>query len=312
MNVVCCTDFYYLKYCITMLLSFFDHHRKEDVCIHLLANGLRPEEIEKVRDVVRRFDARFEAYEVDGDFLASLAQGKYSYITPTTYARLFLSEILPVGVDKVIYLDCDLIVLDSLVSLWDCDLDDGYELAAVEDCCSANEEYYARLHLSRDEHRYFNAGVLLINLKTWRESRFAERARDLLDKSGLQLYYADQDVLNVLSVGKTKYLPFRFNLQEAMLRKYVPEVRDESRVGIVKSLSSPAIIHFTYKLKPWCYTSFHPYKEHFYYYFDQTEWSGERPKPTMRERIWRMAWWWASLFNLVNTYHPLPSKFSRH
>ena len=308
MNIVCCTDSLYLKYCITMLLSFFDCHEKEDVFVYLLSNGLRPEDVGKVRDVVNRFNAKFEAYEVDGDFLKSLARGLYDYITPTTYARLFLSEILPVDVDKVIYLDCDLIVLDSLKSLWEYDFCDGYELAAVEDACSANVEYYNRLHLSKEEHRYFNAGVLLINLEAWRKGNFVERARKILDDGEMQLHYADQDVLNVLSVGKVKYLPFRFNLQEAMLRRYVPEIRAEARNEIVQNLSSPAIVHFTYKLKPWCYTSFHPYKEYFYYYFDQTEWSGERPKPTIKERILRMAWWGASLFNLVNTYHPLPSK----
>ena len=108
-----------------MLLSFFDCHKGEEVCVHLLANGLRPEEIEKVRNVVKRFNAKFEVYEVDGDFLGSLAQGRYSYITPTTYARLFLPDILPAEVDKVLYLDCDLIVLDSLESLWKYDFDDG-------------------------------------------------------------------------------------------------------------------------------------------------------------------------------------------
>lgn len=292
-----------------MLLSFFDCHKGEEVCVHLLANGLRPEEIEKVRNVVKRFNAKFEVYEVDGDFLGSLAQGRYSYITPTTYARLFLPDILPAEVDKVLYLDCDLIVLDSLESLWKYDFDDGTELAAVEDSCSANVEYYDRLHLPKEEHRYFNAGVLLINLKAWREGHFVERAKALLDKGDIQLHYADQDVLNILSAGKVKYLPFRFNLQEAMLRKYVPEIRSEAVAEIVESLSSPAIIHFTYKLKPWCYRSFHPYRAWFYHYFDQTEWSGERPKPTMKERVYRLAWWGASLFNLVNTYHPLPPKF---
>lgn len=307
MDIACCTDHKYLKYCITMLLSFFDHHREEDVCVHLLANSLRPEEEQKVRDVVEKFCARIEVYPVDGDFLSSLTQGQYSYITPTTYARLFLSEVLPTDVEKVIYLDCDLIVLDSLVPLWTCSLEKEYELAVVEDSCSANPCYYERLHISNC-HRYFNAGVLLIDLSAWRERKFVELALDLLNTSKLQLDYADQDVLNVLCEGRVKYLPFRFNLQEAMLRRYVPEIGDDARRKIVESLSSPAVIHFTYLLKPWSYTSFHPYREHFYYYFDQTEWCGERPVPTWKERMQRFMWWGASMVKMVNIYHPLPAQ----
>ena len=307
MDIACCTDQIYLKYCITMLLSFFDHHRGEEVCVHLLVNGLHREEIQKVRDVVDKSSAKLEVYKVDGDFLRSLTQGQYSYITPTTYARLFLADILPVEVDRVIYLDCDLIVVDSLLPLWRCSLEDGYELAAVEDSCSANPSYYERLHLS-ECHRYFNAGVLLINLSTWRERKFVNQALEVLHKGALQLDYADQDVLNVLCEGRVKYLPFRFNLQEAMLRRYVPEIGDNARCEIVNDLSAPVVIHFTYILKPWRYTSFHPYRKHFYYYFDQTEWRGERPVPTWKERVERFMWWGASMFNMVNTYHSLPAQ----
>lgn len=306
MEIACSTDRNYLKYCITMLLSLFDHNEGKGIRVHLLANALTDEELTKVRSVVEKHGADFASYDVGNLLLDTLPKGQYGYITPATYARLFLSILLPQEVKRVIYLDCDLLVMDSLQPLWEYPLDEGYEIGAVEDSCSANEGYYNRLHLSKEEHRYFNAGVLLIDLEAWRQADFVGRAKDLLGRRDLQLDYADQDVLNVLSVGKTKYLPFRFNLQEAMLRKYVPEIGVEAREAIVESLSCPAIIHFTYLLKPWCYTSFHPYKRHFYYYFDQTEWRGERPKPTLKERILRMMWWGASLFNWVNTYHPLP------
>ena len=79
MDIACCTDRIYLKYCLTMLLSFFDHHREEDVYVHLLANGLLKEDIKKVRDLVEENNAGFEVYEVDGEFLSSLTSGQYSY-----------------------------------------------------------------------------------------------------------------------------------------------------------------------------------------------------------------------------------------
>ena len=304
MDIACSTDRTYLKYCITMLLSFFDHNEGEEVCVHLLSNGLHTDDIEMVSKVVERHKATLKAYKVDENLLNTFTQGQ-SYITPTTYARLFLPEILPNNVDKVIYLDCDLIVLDSLKPLWDFSLQDGSELAVVEDSCSANPTHYERLHLPKGHH-YFNAGVLLIDLSLWRKKGFTTLAVELLRTSNLSLDYADQDVLNILCTGKIQYLPFRYNLQEPMLRKYIPEIRDEARKEVIESLSSPAIIHFTYRLKPWLYTSFHPYRKHFYYYFDQTKWRGERPIPSLKERLRRLMWWGASKVHLVNTYHPLP------
>ena len=305
MDIACCTDHIYLKYCITMLLSLFNHHRGEDVRVHLLANGLQPNDVDKVRRIVEVNGARLNVYEVDGGLLNSLTRGQYNYITPTTYARLFLPNILPVEVDKVVYLDCDLLVMDSLKALWQFSLGDGYELAAVVDSCSANTRYYERLRLPSG-HRYFNAGVLLIDLAAWRKRGFVELAMELLENGQLKLDYADQDVLNVLCAGRTKYLSVRYNLQEAMLRRYVPEIEEDTRVEIVDCLSSPAVIHFTYILKPWCYLSFHPYRKHFYHYFDQTEWRGERPVPRFNDLVKRIAWWGAAKFNLVNKYHPLP------
>ena len=305
MDIVCSTDRVYLKYCITMLLSFFDHHRKERVCVHLLSNGLQTEEVDKVRVLVEGFKARLEVYTVDGGFLDSLTQGRQSYISSTTYARLFLSDILSAEVDKVLYLDCDLIVVDSLVPLWELPIEETCELAVVEDSCSANMNYYERLCLPKKYH-YFNAGVLLINLEAWRKRGFV--AMELLDSRTFQLDYADQDVLNILCAGRVRYLPFRYNIQEPMLRKYMPEMRSEACMEIINELSSPVVVHFTYKLKPWCYTSFHPYKEHFYHYFDQTEWSGERSVPSWKEYVERFLWWCASKVNMVNTYHPLPMR----
>lgn len=291
-----------------MLLSLFDHHQGEEIRIHLLADGLSDQQTEKVRNVVEENGGHLSVYTVDGNYLGTLTQGCYPYITPTTYARLFLPNLLPQEVKRVIYLDCDLLVTDSLLPLWNYPLETGDEVAAVEDSCSANAGYYNRLNLSADKHRYFNAGVLLIDLEAWRKRDFVNQALNLLSQEELQLDYADQDVLNVLCEGRTTYLPFRYNLQEAMLRRHVPEMNEEARRKIVENLSCPAIIHFTYILKPWKYESFHPYRPLFYHYFDQTEWRGERPTPTLRQWIWRLMWRIGAALGKVNTYHPLPKQ----
>ena len=306
LHIACCTDSHYLKYCLTMLLSLSEQHIGEDVHVHILGNGLSDSEIGLLHESSGFPHSAITHYSLDGATLKKLPQGIYNYISPTTYARLFLSEILPKELHRVIYLDCDLIVVDSLRPLWEYDLQEA-EIGAVEDCGSGDLALYQRLKMT-GKHPYFNAGVLLIDLNKWRNTYFIDRALEYIKNNASHLIYADQDVLNVLCEGKTCYLPFRFNLYEPLLRKKIPFIRREALPTIPEARNLPAVIHFTYVHKPWYYRCCHPYNALFYHYFDRTPWKGERPTPTWRDRLYRWAWLTAARFHLVNIYMPLPEK----
>ncbi len=307
-HLAAATDAGYLKYCTAMLLSLADHHRAERLEIHLLTNGVSDEDKRYLDSLIENVRHHIHYYNIADTRLESLPQGKEKYISRMTYSRLFLGETLPEEIGKVIYLDCDILIESSLRRLWEIPIA-GKLLAAAEDLNSADITIYGRLGILPQEHVYFNAGVLLLNLRKWRQENCQTRALEIISRAGtgeISLEYGDQDVLNLLTVGQTEYLPLRFNLQDFLLRQKKPPLMREAALKTWDNeRDRPAVIHFTWTSKPWSYRSFNPYGERFWAYFDLTRWKGERPVFRLKERLWRWAYRMGIRMNLVNRYHPL-------
>ena len=305
MHIVCATDGAYLKYCATMLISLLESNHQNAFTIHLFGNRLTIEDVSYIKTIVEDTAwHRFLFYPIEEAQLSFFPSGITDYISPMTYSRLFIGSYLPKDIHRIIYIDCDTLVLDSLRPLWDTALGDNL-LAAVEDLNSAVPTLYQQLEINPSSHHYFNAGVLLINLDLWRSDSCEDKAMQIIARKSASLNYADQDVLNLLAVGRTGYLPLRYNVMEGLLREIIPDMRIDAYKDVDIALRSPAIIHFTYKLKPWNPRSFHPYKSIFYHYFDQTRWKGERPKKTLGDCLYRCAYRIGMLFHRVNLYKPI-------
>jgi lipopolysaccharide biosynthesis glycosyltransferase len=108
------------------------------------------------------------------------------YFTLAAYLRLLVPKILPLEVKKAIYLDCDLIVLKDLGDLWNVEMDDQYTVAVQDGylpyVSSHNVmPYYLELGLSGDS-KYFNSGVMVINIQKWRSIDILELSREIFEK----------------------------------------------------------------------------------------------------------------------------------
>ena len=126
---------------------------------------------------------------------------QYSYMA---LARCYFSSILPQE-DKVIYLDTDLVIYNSLQELWDLDLT-NYALAAVEDTNATNN--FQRPFMNSLSH-YFNSGVLVMNLKYFREHHIEEKLDELLNNC--TWLFPDQDVLNIVCNNQVLILDPKYN-----------------------------------------------------------------------------------------------------
>lgn len=193
-----------------------------------------------------------------------------AYINLTTYFRLVIQDKLP-DIDKVIYLDCDTIVNGSLKELWNTEMGD-YAVAGVRDRVNDSIRLYNRLRYPIHDG-YINAGVLLINLKKWREFHVFDRAKEIVKAMPKALKNHDQDIINILFHDSKQILPFRYNLLEYYLyveewlyldRKYYPEIID--------ACQNPSIIHFCMPQKPWHYECINPFKDLYYKYRKMTPW----------------------------------------
>ncbi len=175
-------------------------------------------------------------------------------ISAGAYLRLALHQILP-EVDKILYLDVDILVRDSLLPLWRTELDDNL-LAAVKGPVGLSEKWiwnsdrpYWHL-LSGMQGRYINSGVLLMNLDGIRR-RGLERQWEELGRQ--KLYYQDQDILNITCKDAIVYLPLACNrlayMQEADYHRFVEEGLS-TREEYEEAMEAPVILHYAGE-KPW-------------------------------------------------------------
>jgi lipopolysaccharide biosynthesis glycosyltransferase len=252
----------------------------DDACrIHVLHDGVshaaRDRLSHSVRDSVELqwLDAR------ELSDAAVLPTGK----PRSMYFRLFLGALLPPPVERVVYLDADVLVRRSLRDLWEADLD-GCVLGAVRDAYRPwmvrNTTFHWRTEQVPPDAPFFNTGVLLVDLEQWRRDDLGARALAVLADSATMF---DQCALNVLMVGGFAALHPRWNLQTYHLvgddcLAFAAEGRDRLDAAV----RDPAVVHFTggtYN-RPWEAPCGNPYRDEWLATLDRTAWRGWRPAPT--------------------------------
>ena len=233
--------------------------------------------------------------------------GTSHHITHAAYFRLLAARLLPDSIDKLIYLDADVLVRHDLTELWNYDVEDNYCLAAIDIACpfvdakQADVKYKKSLpylaaispirnwrELGLDGSApYFNSGVMVINLKRWREEQIENQLLACLRDNPEYVWCWDQYALNVVFAGQWKALPGKWNQGV-----HVFEYPDESCSPIapkefLEMRNDPALIHFTTEFKPWEYRPYHPLREQYFERLDQTAWNGWRPtKPDFSLHDW--------------------------
>lgn len=175
-------------------------------------------------------------------------------ISAGTYLRLALPTLLP-DIDKILYLDADVLVRESLLPLWETPLE-GKVLAAVKGAVNLTEKWewnskrpYWHL-LAGMKGGYINAGVTLLNLEEARKQGLCTRWNEL---AGQKLYYQDQDILNITCQGAVGYLPPKYNRLAYLSAKDYGQFVAEgiyTEAESVQAQEHPAILHYAGD-KPW-------------------------------------------------------------
>lgn len=270
MNIALCLDNNYIKYGAVVIASIIYNNLDVKITFHLLSNDITDENKQKLQSWLSSYKNKsviFHKIDIStfNDFPI-----KDAYINISTYFRLAMPSLLS-DIKKILYLDCDVIVNQSLKDLWDVDIS-GYACAGVRDRINDSIRLYNRLNYPLSDG-YVNAGVLLINLERWRRDNIFEKSISIARKESVKLKNHDQDLINKIYHGQIKMLPFKYNLLEYYLytedwlymdRKYYPE--------IIEACKSPAIVHFCMPQKPWHYECINPYKELYYKYRAMTPW----------------------------------------
>lgn len=187
------------------------------------------------------------------------------HISPATYIKFDIPNIFK-NFDKILYLDTDIIVFRDLMQLWKIPLD-NYYLACVEDplCYSIPDKDF-RKRLNINNEKYFNAGVMLLNLKKLREDNLSIKLYDYSLKNDLKL--VDQDAFNAIVGHNCKYIPYFYNITGTNERHLGFKHLKEKYFKYLKNDNwekEGYIYHFT-STKPWQYQRL-PYANIWYKYY---------------------------------------------
>lgn len=213
------------------------------------------------------------------------------HVRQPTYYRLLIGDLLPPDLGKVLYLDCDLVVEGSIEDLWNTDVS-SHPIAAVQDMIVPYVSSpwglsdYATLGL-HETTKYFNAGVLLVNLARWRSEGIGKAALRYAADNHQRLRFWDQDALNSILAGRWLELPLDWNLTILSREFPPPDKVPCSPSDYERLLASPRITHFLSSTKPWHPSCPHPRREVFFATLDRTAWSGWRPKVARWRRVVR-------------------------
>lgn len=259
MNIAICTDNNYVMPCMATIAGVLKQHPNETCNVYVLTSegGVNEGNLKKFKLLGEHFGQTVMVKEVDTHLVEGLNEvGRF---TKSIYFRFLLPDILQ-DADRVLYLDCDILVRENILDFYNTDLD-GYACAAIEDQRGDDIKIHNRIFMFS---KYFNSGVLLMNLDYWREHNVARQLTDYLKKFPDRCWFPDQDALNAVLEGKVKFMNYRYNLQGEMLSHRCYLLLSAQKWGeLDDAIRNPAIIHFTDIQKPWYKECRHPYREEY-------------------------------------------------
>lgn len=265
------------NYAVPVLLTvnsiLENNDSNSDYRFFIVETNLTEKNKQKIYDFVNKRGYKVEFINVNTNFFdkgisfydEKQWQGRINNIA---ISRILLPKILPQNIDKVLYLDADILVLRDLIDLWNQDIT-NYYAGMVVDCALPKYDFVDF------GDKYYNSGVILIDLKKWREAQITEKMLRYIESNFKRFIpcddkesffnFADQDLINVVLSGKIKEMPKYFNA----FGHYWIKTNEEKVY----------IIHYIGENKPWLvfrdsilYKEYYDYwgkseLRHYYYYY---------------------------------------------
>ena len=243
--VVLAANYAYVEQVMTTIKSICYHNRS--IRFYLINSDFPNEWFKQLNKRLERYDSEIINCRVTSEQISRYKTD----ISYTVFLRYFVSDF--VQEDKALYLDCDLVVTKNLDNLFETDLQ-GYPLAAVRD-------YGGRVYYGRE---MFNAGVLLINNRLWKQENMSQRLIDLTNEWHDKVDQADQSILNMLF--ENRWIELEFDNNHVVIHKQFTDYE------LPAGQDYPGIIHYLSHRKPWFDLAAQSYRDVWWYYHS-LEWT---------------------------------------
>ena len=272
--VVCSCDDNYVPYCGTMITSLFQNNKRNEVEVNVLSSYISSQNKDKFKNLADKYGQKINIVSINKEKFSKLPIGdKFTNISVETYFRLNMSKILN-QYDKVLYLDCDMIIRHDLSELWNINLE-GYAIAAVKDNLYMQQSNIERLGYSLMDSYYY-AGLVLYYLAFLREVDFEQKVWNFVEANFDKIIYHDQDIINALCHGSFKDVSVRWNMLDVFLMDD-SHIVEENKEDLEQWIENPGIIHYSAKYKPWNVEGYHQYKDEFWKYVRLSPWNDLKP-----------------------------------
>ena len=275
-HIVFASDDRYAQHAAVAMASVLEHAKyPERIDFFLLSDSISEERAEKFRTTARRWDSEAIVIPVEGEAFSEFYVS--AQLSRAAYMRLAVAEILPKDIDKIIYLDCDLIVKKDITELWDASMERN-AIAAVPDCgimTSAKSRKQKRQCIGlTGEDLYFNSGVLMIDLAEWRKNNYARKLLSLVQEHSYP--HHDQDALNAFFYHRWTALPLEWNVIPPVWFMFLKIVFSKWRASAATARQNPAILHYAGGYKPWEYAVYAGFNDEYYALFQKTAFADEK------------------------------------
>lgn len=266
-----------------MLYSVLYHAKPEtNFMFYIIDNGISKENKKSVQSMFKNKKAEvvfINSCDIEKAVGMNIEAGRW---TLSTLQRLYISNFLPTDVEKVLYLDCDMLVRGPLNELYDTDLGEEYVIAGAEECLSENNKHNIGL---QEQDPCINAGMLLIDLQRWRNFEVGQKCLSFLKENLKHLQFFDQDIINAVLKDRIKVIHQKYNAYTVLFNYQYDEIlryRNASKFCEPKmyqeAVLDPVIVHFTQdtiSVRPWYQNGNHKFREEWLEMRNLTPWKNK-------------------------------------
>lgn len=275
MNILITTNTDYIEIASVMVYSLCQSHKNVKIDIYLAYHDLREVDIDRLQKIVSFFEKNLYPVDVGDEFVSKIsAKGRFSQ---EIYYRILALKMLPQNMERILYLDVDMLIKKSLTEVYKISMDDTCPFIVCDDIAGRKRGSY-ELTRSRvsipDSYKYFNTGFMLMNLNYLRQGNNIDNILDLFCRDGNRYPYPDQDILNRMYYSKVQYVPWiLYNLPPEWWKIDIEEIsKGKIRFATYMDMNNPSIeqekrfadatlqirdnayiIHYLWILKPWLY-----------------------------------------------------------
>ncbi len=275
---VACDDNYAQYAGVTIASVLANADMSDDLTFYILDGGISDENKAKLLSLSKIKPCLIDLIKIDNEMFRDYFNIKtHDYISIPAYYRLKLPTLLP-DVQRVIYLDCDVIVNTTLQELFNIEME-NFIVAGVKDI---NKK------ILRKNPEYINSGVVLMDLDNMRKFGIEDAFWNWTKKHYESIKMGDQEIINEVLKGKIKTVDDEWNVQSSNFT---------NRSSYTKN---PKIVHFVSKRKPWHWASFSYHRELYFKYLQYTPWALSEKD----YKHWTKDNQWASLLAYIK-YRPL-------